>query len=233
MLGKIINKKEVAKGTLQVTFKIKESFNFKPGQYVFLTLNLKFPDERDNRRHFSINNSPNEKRVITITTRLSDSGFKKTLNELQIGDEVELGPIAGAFVLPEDKSKPLVFIAGGIGITPFMSMLRYLKEEGNPYNITLIYSNRNQASTAFLEEIKDLGLKIKDMKLILSMTEDEEWMGEKRRVDANFIKEYFPNVNENYYMVVGPPAMTETVQKSLMDAGVEIDNIKVEKFTGY
>lgn len=242
MIGILSEKKEVATGTLQVTFEIKESFNFKPGQYIFLTLDLKHTDERGERRHFSINNSPNEKGIITITTRLSDSGFKKTLNELQVGDAVELGPIAGAFVLPENKSKPLVFtgearklvfIAGGIGITPFMSMLRYLKEEGNPYNITLIYSNRNQASTAFLEEVKNLGLKIKDMKLILSMTEDDEWGGEKRRIDADFIKEYFPNVNKNYYMVVGPPAMTEAVQKSLMDAGVEIDNIKVEKFTGY
>lgn len=241
MLGKVAGKKEAAEGTLQVTFKVDEPFTFKAGQYCSVTLKeLKLPDERGNRRQFSINNSPNEKGIITITTRLSDSGFKKTLNELNIGDEVELRPIAGAFTLPDDKSKPLVFIAGGIGITPFMSTLRFVKEENLPYNITLVYSNRNQNSTAFLDEIKNFKPGIPNFNLILTMTEDPNWEGESRRIDSNFIKEYFlasptggPKVNENLYMVVGPPAMTEAVQKSLMDAGVDIDNIKVEKFTGY
>lgn len=230
MKGKLKSKQEIAEGTLQVIFETDEPFSFTPGQYCFITLKvLKYPDERGNRRQFSIVNSPSEKGIITITTRLSESGFKKTLKELPVGTEVELGPIAGVFTLPDDTKRPLVFIAGGIGITPFMSMLRHLKETGNKYNITLVYSNRNQNSTAFLSEIQNF----KSIKLILTMTEDPGWSGEKGKIDAGFIKEYFPDVNKNLFMVVGPPAMVESVQKALLEAGTASENIKIERFTGY
>ena len=212
---------------MQVSFATAEPFTFKAGQYIFITLiNPPFADDRNNRRHFSIVNSPDEKGIITITTRIRDSGFKKSLKELPMGTEAELGPISGSFVLPQDSSKPLVFIAGGIGITPYISMLRYVKNHNLNYQITLLYSNRDQASTAYFEEVQKF-------KSILTMTEDPNWTGEKRRIDAKFIKEYFPEVNANTYFVVGPPPMVEAVQKSLMEAGVTPDNIKIENFTGY
>lgn len=221
MIGKIIDKKEIAAATLQVTFQVNEKFSFLPGQYVFVTL-INPPV----KRHFSIVNSPDEKGIITITTRLRDSDFKKTLKELPLGSTVELGPISGSFVLPEDTSRPLIFIAGGIGITPFMSILRYVKNHNLNYKITLLYSNRDQASTAYLEEVQKF-------KSILTMTEDPAWTGEKRKIDAGFIKEYFPNINSYGYFVVGPPPMVEAVQKALLEAGVEINNITIENFTGY
>lgn len=234
MVGKIINKKEVAEGTLQVTFEINEPSSFKPGQYVFVKLNtLKYPDDRNGKRQFSINNTPNQPGIIIITTRLSDSGFKKTLSDLPIGTAVELGPIAGVFTIPDDPAKPLVLIAGGIGITPFMSMLNYVKEGALAYKITLIYSNRNQASAAYLRELEQLTTQIPDFKLILTMTDDPDWMGEKRKVDAQFVKDYFPDVNAQSYMVVGPPGMVEAIEKALLEAGVLPENIKKENFTGY
>lgn len=234
MLGRIKEKKEVALGTLQVIFETNEQFSFKSGQYCFVTLkNPPYPDERNNKRHFSIVNSPNEKRIITITTRLRDSGFKESLQELPVGSEVELGPIAGGFTLPIDTQKPLVLIAGGIGITPFMSMLNYVKEQNLPYKITLIYSNRDRVSTAYFDEVSNFQFLISNFKLIMTMTEDSNWNGEKRRIDAQFIKKYIQNVNQPLYMVVGPPPMVEAVQKSLMEAGVTPENIKIENFTGY
>lgn len=221
MIGKIIDKKEIAAATLQVTFQVNGEFSFLPGQYVFVTL-INPPV----KRHFSIVNSPDEKGIITIATRLRDSDFKKTLKELPLGSTVELGPISGSFVLPEDTSRPLIFIAGGIGITPYISMLRYVSERKLPYDITLVYSNRDQAGTAYFEEVQKF-------KSILTMTEDPAWAGEKRKIDARFIKEYFPNINSYGYFVVGPPPMVEAVQKALLEAGVEINNITIENFTGY
>lgn len=221
MTGKITDKKEIATGTLQVTFQVSENFSFLPGQYVLVRL-INPPDQR----YFSIVNSPDEKGIITIATRMRDSDFKKALKELPLGSTVELGPISGSFVLPEDTSRPLIFIAGGIGITPYISMLRFVNERKMPYDITLVYSNRDQAGTAYLEEVKKF-------KSILTMTEDPAWAGEKRRIDASFIKEYFPDLNSNTYFVVGPPPMVEAVQKALLEAGVEINNIKIENFTGY
>lgn len=227
MTGKIIDKKEIATGTLQVTFQVTEEFNFAPGQYIFVQLkNPPYFDERSSKRHFSIVNSPDEKGIITITTRLRDSGFKKSLKELPVGTEVELGPISGSFTLPQNQLRPLVFIAGGIGITPYISMLRFVKDHNLNYKITLLYSNRDQAGTAYFEEVQKF-------KSILTMTEDPAWAGEKRRIDAQFIKDYFPDVNSNTYFVVGPPPMVEAVQKALLEAGVEINNIKIENFTGY
>ena len=245
-----------------VTFKLEEEVNFKSGQYIFVTLpKLLYPDERGAKRQFSINNAPSLKNQIIISTRLSESGFKKTLNELPLKSVVELGPIAGAFVLPDNTSRPLVLIAGGIGITPYMSMLRHIQKNNLSYNITLVYSNRNQASTAFLDELQLMATQLSNFKLVLTMTEDLSWNGEKRIVDTQFIKDYFPlgneptslgdeptslgdeptslgdeptsDVNAQFYMVVGPPKMVEAVKKSLLDAGVIEDNIKIENFTGY
>lgn len=231
----IKDKKEIAQGTLMVVFElVDEQPKFTAGQYFFIILpKLNYPDERGARRHFSIVNSPDEKRILTMATRLSDSGFKKTLNELPIGTEVEVGPVAGVFVLPEKFEHPLVFIAGGIGITPFMSMLKFVSEEKILTNITLIYSNRNQASTAYLKEVQDFSRTIPNLKLVLTMTEDEHWDGEKRKVDADFIKEYTENLDNPFFYVVGPPPMTEAVMEELHKAGIKDENMKVEKFTGY
>lgn len=234
MLGILKSKEKIATGTLKVVFEVLEPFSFKAGQYCFVTLaRLNYADERGSKRQFSIVNSPNEKGIITITTRLSDSGFKKTLKEMVIGSEVQLGPIAGAFTLPENPKRPLAFIAGGIGITPFIGMLMYVSEEKLPYKITLIYSNRDQTSAAYLQEIENLKFGIRNLELILTMTDDPNWQGEKRKVDAQFIEDYFPNVNSQYYMVVGPPGMVSAVEQALLEAGVNAENIKKENFTGY
>ena len=234
MVGKIKSKEEVALGTLEVVFETTEDFTFKPGQYCIVTLkNLNYPDERGPKRQFSINNSPNEKGVITITTRISESGFKKTLKELPLGTEVELGPIGGQFILPENIQKPLVFIAGGIGITPFRSMLKYVAEQKLPFIITLIYSNRDQASTAYLQEMQNYTQTIPNFKLIPTMTEDPNWPGEKRMINAEFIKEYFADINAQNYMVVGPPGMVAGVERTLFETGILAENITKENFTGY
>lgn len=234
MVGKIKNKEEIAQGTLMVAFQLKEPANFKSGQYIAVTLpHLNYPDGQGQKRLFSINNDPSDNTIIQITTRLSESGFKKTLNELPLESVVELGPIAGEFSLPENPTRPLAFIAGGIGITPFMSMLRHIIKEKLPYKITLIYSNRNQASAAYLDELQNYPLPPTAYRLILTMTDDPEWTGEKRIIDAQFIKDYFPRVNEQCYFVVGPPMMVNAVQRSLLEAGVGLENIKIENFTGY
>lgn len=234
MIGEIKSKQEIALGTLEVTFQVSESISFKPGQYCFFSLpNLLYPDDRGGKRHFSIVNSPNEKGIVTIATRLRDSGFKKTLNELPLGNNINLGPISGAFTLPDDIKKPLVFIAGGIGITPYISMLRFIKEERLSHKITLIYSNRDSSSAAYLDELETFTRALPNFKLILTMTDDSNWPQEKRRIDTQFIKDYTKDLQNPLYFVVGPPAMVDTVQKALLETGVAPENIKIENFTGY
>lgn len=236
MKAKIKDKKEIAKGTLLVIFDLMgKPISFKAGQYFFLTIpKLNYPDTVGNLRHFSFVNSPNEKGIITMATRIrEESGFKKTLRDLPIDSEVEIGEIFGNFVLPKDDNKSLVFIAGGIGITPFISMLRYIDEEKFSYDITLIYSNRDKESTAFLEELENIKNRNKNIKLILTMTEDSSWEGENRKIDVQFIKDYIGDFKDKFFYISGPPAFNEAIVKSLKELTIENKNILVENFSGY
>jgi ferredoxin-NADP reductase len=232
----IKEKQEVAKGTLLMTFDLLgEELDFTPGQYFHVTLpNLGYEDDKGLRRHITVVTSPNEKGVLGLATRMRDSAFKRTLRELPVGSEVEVEPPKGNFGLPEDPSRPLVFVAGGIGITVFRSMLRYVHEEQLPYRMTLIYSNRDRESTAFLDELRELEQALPDFRLVLTMTQDPGWEEETRKVDAEFVQDYLGDDLDQYtFMVAGPPAMAEGVQAALEEAGVRAENVIVERYSGY
>ncbi len=236
MRALIKEKREVAKGTLLVTFDLfDEEVDFEPGQYFFVTLpDAGHQDEKGLRRHITVVTSPNERGVLGLATRLRDSAFKRTLAELPVGTEVEVEPPKGKFVLPKDPSRPLVFVAGGIGITVFRSMLRYIGEERLPYRVTLIYSNRDLESTAFLDELRDLERELRDFRLILTMTEDPSWDGDTRLIDAQLFEDYLgTNLNELTFLVAGPPPMVEAVQHALEAAGVNEENVMADRFSGY
>src|SRR5213082_1954228 len=158
MRAKIKEKREVAKGTLMVTFDLLgEEVDFIAGQYFWVTLvDPPYDDEKGPRRHISVVTSPNERGVLGCCTRLRDSAFKRSLAELPVGTEVDVEQPKGTFVLPEDADRPYVFVAGGIGITVFRSMLRYIADERLPYRVTLVYSNRDRASAAFFDELEEL-----------------------------------------------------------------------------
>jgi ferredoxin-NADP reductase len=234
--ARIKEKQEVAKGTLLVTFDLLgDEVEFRPGQYFHVTLpNRGDDDEKGLRRHITVVTSPNEKGVLGFATRMRDSAFKRTLRELPVGSEVDVDQPKGRFGLPEDPSRPLVFVAGGIGITVFRSMLRYIQEERLPYRVTLIYSNRDQESTAFLDELRELERALPDFRLVLTMTQDPGWEGETRKVDGEFVKDYLEgDLNRYTFLVAGPPAMAEGVQAALRDAGVQDENVIVERYSGY
>jgi ferredoxin-NADP reductase len=113
-------------------------------------------------------------------------------------------------------------------------MLRYIHEERLPYRVTLIYSNRDQESTAFLDELRALERELPDFRLILTMTEDPAWDGETRRVAAAFFRDYLgEDLNGFTYVVAGPPEMAEAVQGALADAGVDETNVLAQRFSGY
>jgi ferredoxin-NADP reductase len=236
MRAQLKEKHEIAKGTLLATFDLLgEDVEFKPGQYFFVTLpSIGDEDDKGLRRHITVVTSPNETGVLGFATRMRDSAFKRTLRELPVGSEVEVEPPKGTFSLPEETSRPLVFVAGGIGITVFRSMLRYISEERLPYSVTLIYSNRDRESAAFLDELRELEQALPDFRLILTMTQDPGWEGETRKVDAQFFKTYLGDaLNSFTFLVAGPPAMAEGVQKALDEAGVKEENTTAERYSGY
>jgi ferredoxin-NADP reductase len=236
MRAQIKEKREIAKGTLLVTFDLLgEEVDFTPGQYFFVTLpDVGEQDDMGLRRHITVVTSPNEKGVLGFATRMRDSAFKRSLGKLPVGTEVEVEPPKGRFGLPEDDSRPLVFVAGGIGITVFRSMLRYIQEEGLPYRVTLVYSNRDRESTAFLEELHELEGQNPDLRLVLTMTQDPGWEGETRKIDSEFLRDHLgDDLDQSTFLVAGPPGMVEGVQKALDEAGVDEKNVIAERYSGY
>jgi ferredoxin-NADP reductase len=234
--AKIKEKREVAKGTLMVVFDLLgEEVDFKPGQYFWVTLlDPPYEDEKGPRRHISVVTSPNERGVLGLCTRLRDSAFKRSLAELPVGAEVDVEEPKGNFLLPEETDQPYVFIAGGIGITVFRCMLRYIVEEQLPYRVTLVYSNRDRESAAFLDELIELEQTNPNLKLVLTMTDDPTWDGETRRVDSEFLKDHFGDELQSLtYLVAGPPAMVEGVVETLQAEGVPEEQIRPARFSGY
>jgi ferredoxin-NADP reductase len=234
--ARIAEKREVAKGTLLVIFDLLgREVDFTPGQYFFVTLlDPLYDDERGARRHFSIVTSPNERGRLGFCTRLRDSAFKRSLVELPVGAEAEVEEPKGSFLLPEDTNRACVFLAGGIGITVFRSMLHYIAEEDLPHRVTLIYSNRDRDSTPFLDELSELEQARANFQLVLTMTEDASWDGETRRIGPELLRDHLTDDPSSYaYLVAGPPAMVSAVVETLYTAGIPEERVAADRFSGY
>jgi ferredoxin-NADP reductase len=236
MRALIKEKREVAKGTLLVIFDLLgEEVDFRPGQYFWVELlDPPYDDEKGPRRHISVVTSPTDRGMLGLCTRLRDSAFKRSLVELPVGTEVEVEQPKGDFALPEDTEPRYVFVAGGIGITVFRSMLRYIDATGEPYRVTLVYSNRDRESTAFLDELEELDGRADWFRLVATMTQDPDWAGETRRIDAGMLDDVLGGGPASYtYLVAGPPAMAEGVSEMLKRAGIPEERILSDGFSGY
>jgi ferredoxin-NADP reductase len=232
----IKEKREVAKGTLLVVFDLLgEELDWTAGQYFWVDLlESHHQDERGLRRHISVVTSPNERGVLGLCTRLRDTAFKKTLAELPVGAEVDVEHPKGDFLLPTDTDRPYVFIAGGIGITVFRCMLRYITEDGLPHRVTLLYSNRDRESTAFLDELVELERGNENVRVVLTMTDDPSWDGERRLIDQQFLRDHLGDDLDSYtFLVAGPPPMVEAMVETIKGAGVGEEHIRPDRFSGY
>jgi ferredoxin-NADP reductase len=234
MRATVAGKREVAKGTLFVRFAVEDYPDYRPGAYFWVELpNRGHDDDKGLRRHISLATSPTERGFVGLATRLRDSAFKRTLAELEPGDEVHVEEPKGTFLLPEDTGVDYVFVAGGIGITVFRSMLRFIADEGLPYRVTLVYSNRDRESAAFLDELEELERRIDGLRLVLTMTDDPDWEGETRHLDADVLAELVGGLDGKTFLVAGPPAMAEAVAGSLIGAGLPEERVVADKFSGY
>ena len=232
---KLAGREELAEGTIAFRFEKPAGFNFKPGQAVVLELLDPPPEDGQKRRTFSLVSAPFES-TLAIATRMRDTAFKRALKALPDGASLKLtGPI-GQFTLA-DAARPAVFIAGGIGITPFMSMLRQAARDHAPHSLLLLYSNRRPEDAAFLGELQELERQNGNFRLVATMTEmsksARKWGGQTGFVDADLIKRAAGRLTAPIYYVVGPPAMVAAMQEMLRGTGVADDDIRSEEFYGY
>ncbi len=234
MVGSLINKRELCVETFEYTFELSEPILFQAGQYVFLTFkNPKFPDYQGSRRYFTIASSPAEKNKISVATRLRESGFKKELHALPLGGQIDVSSPEGDLVFPESTDIPLVFIAGGIGINPFMSMMRWMKDSGKENSVTLFYSNKLKDSTPYFDELEALEENLTNLKVIHNMSQDKNWPGFQGRINVEIINQYVPDMKSALFYIVGPENMGHEIENMLISLGVNDDKINREDFAGY
>jgi ferredoxin-NADP reductase len=236
MRALIQEKREVARDTLLVVFDLLgRDVPFRAGQYFWVTLlDPPFDDERGARRHFSVVSAPSERGVLALCTRLRDSAFKRSLAALPVGTEVDVEAPKGEFVLPDETDVPYVFVAGGIGITVFRSMLRSIVDASLPHRVTLVHSNRDRESAAFLDELLELERGNGNIRIVATMTADPAWDGERRRIGPDLLRDHLgEDLNRYRYLLAGPPAMVESVAGQLADAGVPDEQVRLDRFSGY
>jgi len=238
------------KGTDIMSFRFSRSdnqnhLNYRAGQYSIVDLGTR-EDPKGPIRSFTIASSPTEKDSVMITTRIRDTPFKQKLSRLDVGTVVKITAPAGDFTLSEDYSKPVVFLSGGIGVTPFRSMIKYATDEQLPVKITMFDSNRNQANILYKDEFDSWAKLNKNLKIIYTITEEEaenlpssatsEWKGEKGLIDKAMLTRHLnkDQLNDSIFYICGPPAMLNAMQKLLSEQiGVSGDKIRIEEFTGY
>lgn len=232
-----ISKEKIAKDTYTFSFKRPAEFEFIPGQYNRWTLPITATDGRGSSRFFTISSSPLEKEILTVTTKIIQSDFKKALLNLKENDEIKIFGPMGNFILDETNTKPRVLIAGGIGITPYHSMITYAAAKNLTIQLTLFVSFSVPEEMVFYENLKKLEEQHPNIKIIYTITKLEEsqtqWDGEKGRISQEIIKKYVSDIPNALFYVVGPPPMQEATTKLLKDMQIAEDNILTEAFTGY
>jgi ferredoxin-NADP reductase len=233
----LVRQETVAWGTVALTFEKPAGFTFKPGQSVDLTLLDPPPtDAKGNRRALSIVSAPFERELV-VATRLRDSAFKRALGELRPGAKVQVDGPFGSFALHSDRTRAAVFIAGGIGITPFMSMIRQALHEGAARKLVLLYSNRQPRDAAYLAELQALEQRHRDaFQLVPTMSQRvslQEWKGRQGVIDAELLADAVAERPRPVFYVVGPPGMVAGLRQVLAGLGVSDDDIRAEDFAGY
>lgn len=227
----------IADGTMAFHFERPADFNFKAGQAIDLVLPASTINEQQPIRHtFSIVSAPHEN-CLTIATRMRGSPYKQAMNALSAGAHVELDGPFGSLTLHGNRKRPAIFIAGGIGITPFVSILRQAAKERLAQSFILIYSNRRPEDAAFLAELLAHGEDMPNLQFIPTMTQisqsKQAWAGKTGQIDAGMLKQAVAGQLAPIFYLAGPPAFVEAMQVLLNESAVEDDDIRSEGFYGY
>jgi ferredoxin-NADP reductase len=213
-----------------------QPFAYRPGQYVSYQLDaLAFPDPRGPNRHFTISSSPTEKGIVRFTTRMRGSGFKETLRNAPLGYELSIGVPAGRFVMPEEsQTRHHVFMAGGIGVTPFRSILRHAADTKKPVHALIFCFNHSSADIVFRQELEEIVRQMPNLSVVHVLSEPEPgWRGEQGKLDEALLRKYVPNPEQPLYWISGPPLMVQAYKDLLLKVGVTDKSVRTDSFTGY
>jgi ferredoxin-NADP reductase len=226
-----------AEGTIALRLERPEGFSFAAGQSINLTLvDPPHTDARGNMRTFSLASAPFES-TLQVATRVRETAFKRVLAGLEPGATLKLRGPGGKFVLPEDELRPVVLVAGGIGVTPFMSMLRQAAHGRSPRPRVLLYSNRRPADAPFLDELLALHAAGDGFRLVATMTgldaAERSWDGERGKIDAAMMRRHGVDAAAALCYLAGPPGLIAALRPALVEAGAAAADIRTDEFFGY
>lgn len=232
-----IGHEEIAEGTMAFHFKRPRDYQFIAGQCADVTLlNPPETDSEGNIRTFSITSAPFENQ-LSFATRMRDTAFKRSIRKMPPGTVIQLGPAGGSFILHKNSKKPAVFLAGGIGITPFRSIVRQATQDQLPHKLYLFYSNHRPEDTPFLQELQDMQKSNSNFHLIATMTgmtrSKQKWDGETGVINKEMIARHVTELQGPIYSIAGPPAMVSAMRQMLIVSGMDEDDIRTEEFGGY
>jgi len=236
-IAKLKDRQQVAEGTVAYYFDKPGGFDFAGGQSIDLTLiDPPETDTEGNTRAFSLASAPHEP-FLMVATRQRDTAFKRVLKSMPLGTQVEFEGPYGSMTLHRKTTRPAVILAGGIGITPFRSMLCQATKANTEHRLFLFYSNRMPEDAAFLAELQELARQHSNLTFVATMTNLEKskssWNGERGYINTEMLMRFVGNLAEPVYYTAGPPAMVSAMKDILNKAGVEEDDINSEEFAGY
>lgn len=225
-----------AQNTYQFIFTPDSLPTFQPGQYVELTVDTDPTDSRGNRRYFTIASSPTEKLLqFGVKFYPNPSAFKRSLANLKPGSRIKASAPAGTFVLPTNPNIKLAYIAGGIGVTPFRSHIKYLLDSQQRRDVVLFYSASSVEEFAYaplFQEAQSIGLRTV-YTISNPSAAPANWAGKTGFIDAQMIKETLPDYQERTFYLSGPNAMVVAFERILKELGVPKQNIKTDYFPGF
>lgn len=231
---KLLDLREVAKGTIEFSFSKPAGLNFVPGQYAGFT--LLHPTETDKNgitRRFSLASMPDDA-TINIVTRMQDTPYKRALRDFTVGSEIKFAGPTGTFTLHKDSDTPAVMIAGGIGIAPFYSMIKHEAAHPTGMHIQLFYGNQIQEEAAYLQALLAIQKQNPHFTCVPALAKPgPDWEFETGFITENLIKKHVKDIHKPIYYICGSPAMVTALQETLAEMGIDEDRIKVEDFPGY
>lgn len=217
----------------EFSFEIDKSIKFKPGQYIEITIPHKGKDSRGMRRSFSITSQPHQSLLkLGVKFHNPSSSFKKAMSILKPGTVIYATGVNGDFTLPKDINTPLLFIAGGIGITPFISHLRYMQQMGQVRDVIVLYAVKDLDDLAYVKVLRDSNIKVIVATKSSGPLQYNNWISiNKSYVTYKELIQYIPDIASRTTYVSGAPSMVSNMRKHLKS--LHVKHIKTDYFTGY
>ncbi len=216
--------------TTSFRFPRPKELEYKPGQYFFVTIKQ---GGKELTKHFSFSTSPTETNYIEFTKKLTDHEYSMALKAAKVGDWARIDAPYGKFTF-EGENPKIALLCGGIGITPFISIIKNATDKNLDTKITLFYGCRTEADIAFKTELEELAKKNSNFKLIIVLSQaSSEWKGAAGYINAEMVQKEVPNFKDTLFFACGPPPMVAAMQGLVEKLGLPKEQLKLELFTGY